>query len=179
MKLRHPLLAILAVLVVLLSMLNFFTYAGESGQMGQLRALSIFITHPLGLLAGAYLLFVWIFPRAIGRMGPDTAQRVEQVRASGPELASTWCSAQVGRLRFRGPLLGVAVHPAGIVFRPILMPARAILAPEIRAVEYQRGVLNRTLAIVHTGPDIGAPVRLHIGEDSPTAQAIRSLLPSR
>jgi hypothetical protein len=179
MRLRHPLLAILALLVVLLSMVNFFTFDGESGQRGQLRGISIFVTHPMGMLAGAYLLFVWAFPRAIGRVAPDTAQRVEQARASGSEIASTLCSAQLGRLHFRGPLLRVTVHPGGIVFRPILMAARAILAPELLAVESKRGILNRTLVISHTGPDIGSPVRLHIGEDTPAAQAIRSLLPSQ
>jgi hypothetical protein len=134
------------------------------------------MTLPLTLILGAYLMFGWTFPLAIGREQPDTSQRVERVRASGPRIASAMCSAQVGRLRLSGPLLNVAVHPGGIVLKPVFVAPRSILVSEIEALEIKRLLWLRYLSVRHTAPDVASKVILYIGVDSPVARAIEILI---
>jgi len=150
----------------------------EAWEWSQLQGRSIFVTHPLTMLAMAYLLFVWIFPLFVGSERRDTPQRVARVQESGPPIASTSCSAQLGSLSISGPLLNVSVHPGGIILKPIFMPGRGILATEIAAVENKDRLWAHRVSVRHTAPDVASMVILFIKEDSPVAQAIRSLIRS-
>lgn len=62
----------------------------EDWEWSRAHEASLVISHPLTMLAMAYLLFGWIFPLGIGPVRPDTAARVAQVRATGPPLASEY-----------------------------------------------------------------------------------------
>lgn len=120
---------------------------------------SIFVTHPLAMAGGGYLLIHFVFPgMMVGRASvAATNDRIERIRASGGVLASARAAGQIGEVRFRGPLLAVSVHPAGIVIKPLFMPAHAILATEIRDVEAKRGVLGRRIEIAHASVDSASP----------------------
>lgn len=134
-------------------------------EASRLQSQSLVISHPLAMLAMAYLLFGWIFPLAIGRARPDTTARVAQVQGTGPSLASAYIGARLGTLNFRGPLLRVSVHPGGVVFQPILMPSRAILKDELVAVEVQPprygGLQAARVVLHHTAPDVRKTVILY------------------
>jgi hypothetical protein len=154
----------------------------EQWEQSKQHTASLLISHPLAMFGAAYLLIGWIFPLAMGRVRPETPLRIEQVRASGPMVASAWIGARVGWVNFRGPLLRVSVYPSGILFQPILMPGRAILASELVAVEHERpgfgGLRAARLIIRHTAPDLRRTVILYVGERDQLTIAIRGLLVS-
>lgn len=154
----------------------------EAWEASQLHQSSLLISHPLAMLSAGYLLIGWFFPLGMGRARPDTPQRIAQVRASGPPLASTWCGARLGWVNVRGPLLKVSAHPGGVVFHSILLPTRAIPSDELLSVEYTGprfgGMRAGHLTIRHTAPDLGATVILYVSDQSELAAAIRSLAPA-
>jgi hypothetical protein len=174
----HPVFGLLASLIVVMGIANVVWGVIEPGWLGNRDFLVI---HVLAIIAFGYLGIAWILPLAFGRERPDTMQRVGWVQASGPMLASARCSARVGMLSFRGPLLHVSVYPGGIVLQPLLMPSRAILTSELREVDDVPPVMGwfgpASVSIKHTAPDVRASVRLHIGRESQLAAAIRSLRP--
>ena len=92
-----------------------------------------------------YLMFVWGFSGMLGPVGADTARRVAGIRASGPALASTSCSGEIGGLKIRGPLIRVSVHPGGVVLMPTFMSPRAVLSSELLTVQSRRASLWRQL----------------------------------
>jgi hypothetical protein len=174
----HPGLGLLALLIVVMGIANVVWGVIEPGWLGSREFI---VMHVLAIMAFGYLGIAWILPLAVGRERPDTMQRVAWVQASGPMLASARCSARVGMLSFRGPLLHVSVYPGGMMLQPLLMPSRAILTSELRAVDDVPPVMGwfgpASVRITHTAPDVRASVRLHIGRESQLAAAIRSLRP--
>ena len=153
----------------------------EAWEFSQLHEASLIVSHPLAMLATGFLMFGWLFPFGMGRVRPDTAARVTQLRESGPPLASAMVSGRIGWLGLRGPFLRVSVYPDGIVFQPLLMPSRAILASELVAVEAEPpgfgGLRAARVELRHTSPDLRAKVVLYIGERDQLTAALRSLLP--
>jgi hypothetical protein len=147
----------------------------EAWERSQSHGQTLALTHPLAAIGAAYLMFVWVFPRMMGPVGADTARRVEGIRASGPALASTSCSSEIGGLKIRGPLVSVSVHPGGVVLAPPFMDPRAVLSSELLTVQSKRSLLSRGISIEHASRDVKSPVILDLNEDSPVAQAIRSL----
>lgn len=144
----------------------------------RVHAISIFITHPLAFAGGAYLIFKYIFPSMmIGRVSaPATKERVLAIQQSGPLLASERTGGKVGDVGFSGPMLRVAVYPAGIVIKPLFMSEHAILASEIGAVTPKGGILGRRVDVEHTGVDSISPLVLY-GQSSGSAlvQAIEAV----
>jgi hypothetical protein len=164
------LLGVFAGFVALAGFFNFF--ASVNGQ----SPIPIGISHPLAMLAMAYLLFQHIFPAAIYRGGPEARmQAVQAVQATGTVLAKTSCGGYIGRLQFRGPLLGVEVYPGGISFKPILMPAAAILNHEVSTVQLQKVWFSEMVEIQHTSQSIASPIQLACSPGNP----VREMLISR
>jgi len=147
----------------------------EDWEASEEHAQRVFVTHPLGLLAGGYLLFAFVFPGLAGRRGPDADARLAKVRASGDARASARCGGRIGKLRVSGPLVRVAVHPAGLVVAPLLLGARAVLTGEIREIRPSAGGVE----IAHTSPDVRSPLDLAVGESSPVARALLALASAR
>jgi hypothetical protein len=143
----------------------------EDWQASEQHATRVFVTHPLGLVAGGYLLFAFVFPVLAGRRGPDADARLAKVQASGDARAAARCGGSIAKLRMSGPLLRVAVHPGGLVVAPLLLGARAILIGEIREIRPRDGAVE----IAHTSPDVRSPVALALAESSPVAQALLAL----
>lgn len=138
------------------------------------HSLSVFASHPLAMLGMTYLLFGFVFPALIGRAQADTPRRVEAVRASGPELASSSCQAKIGAMNIR---VRATVHPGGIVVKPMFIAPRAVLAREMRSVQRKSSFLVRGIALQHTAPDLASPLVLRVGSDGSMEGALRKLMP--
>jgi hypothetical protein len=138
------------------------------------HSLSVFVSHPLAMLGMAYVLFAFVFPSLMGRAQAATPQRVEAVRTSGPELASTSCSAKIGSVNIR---VRATVHPGGIVVKPMLIGPRAVLAREMRNLQPKSSFLLRGIALEHAAPDLASPLVLWVGRDASVESALRRLMP--
>jgi hypothetical protein len=120
----------------------------------------------LGLFGAAFLGTIYIIlfltnRELVGRAAPETVpERVRTVRASGPCLAHARPSLRLGETTTRGSGLSVSVYPGGIVLKPMLMPAQAILIDEIsRAyVDSPRGY--NELVVEHNG--LGGPSPIYL-----------------
>lgn len=141
----------------------------------RIHGVSIFITHPLLMAGGAYLLFRYIFPIAmVGRVSRGaTTDRAQQIRMSGPALTTSRTAGRIGLVTFSGPLLDVSVYPGGIVMKPVFMGRHAILASEIREVTAKRGVFGQRVEVAHTGVDSPSPFVIFGSDKSPLVEAIR------
>ncbi|MDQ3930814.1 MAG: hypothetical protein M3328_16920 [Chloroflexota bacterium] len=126
-------------------------------------------------------MFYYLWPWLIfgGRREARSEQRqllVEEVRASGPLLATLTCSGQIGGMYARGPFITVDIHPAGIVLSPFI-GVSAIKADQIEVLKYEQGLLIQSLRIVHNSRAIGNPIVLTgVKEDSQFAQALRWII---
>ena len=164
------LLAVIAGLVVLAGFGNFF--ASLNGQ----SPIPIGISHPLAMVAMAYLLFQHIFPATIYRAGPQARTLATQtLEATGTPLAQTTCGGSIGRLQFRGPLLRVTIYPGGILLKPLFLPAAAVLNHEITAIHPQKMWFREVVEITHRAQSLASPIRLACGADDP----IRAILLAR
>jgi hypothetical protein len=111
---------------------------------------TFFLTWPLVMLAGGYLVFTQLSSKAGGVLSPIlTSERVRQVRGSGPLLASTPSAGLIGRVWLSRPLLRVQVYPAGIVVKPLFMRERAMLAAEIGGVTPKGGLSAASVSDKH------------------------------
>jgi hypothetical protein len=138
------------------------------------HAHSVMVSHPLAMIGMAYLLFTFVFPRALGRAGPETPGRVRSVAESGPLVASISCSGKVGSLSLP---LRVSVHPGGVIIKPLWMPPRAVLAHEISSIRRRSSILRGGIEVEHSATDVTSPIMLIVRDDSPVAQAIRKVAP--
>jgi hypothetical protein len=164
------LLAVIAGLVALAGFGNFF--ASLNGQ----SPIPIGISHPLAMVAMAYLLFQHIFPATIYRAGSQARTLATQtLETTGTPLAQTTCGGSIGRLQFRGPLLRVAIYPGGILLKPLFMPAAALLNHEITAIHLQKMWFSEVVEITHRAQSLASPIRLACGSDDP----IRAILLTR
>jgi hypothetical protein len=143
----------------------------------RLHATSVFVTHPLAILGGAYLAFTRVFPSMMaGHSSAESrSRRASWIRAAGPILAFGRCGGQVGGLRYSGPLLMVSVAAAGIIVKPVFTAERSILTSEIRAIAARRRLFTWRVEVAHEGIDSASPLVLYIHPDHPLAQAIRDL----
>jgi hypothetical protein len=143
-------------------------------EWSRIHALSILLTHPIAMAGLAYLAFRFGFPaKMAGRVSaPATRERVATIRRSGAALATARTAGQLGGLRFGGPLLAVAVLPAGILIKPVFMAEHAILATEVRGLRARRGLFGRGVEIDHAGLDSASPLIVYRSADSGLVRAI-------
>jgi hypothetical protein len=163
----------------------FFLKAGhaievskETWEWSSIHGASILVTHPLALIGGAYFLLTVVFPSMMGSaQGRDDKVRVERIRGSGQLLATTRTGGKLGDLRLTRPLIGVDVHPGGLVIRPFGMPPIGIDAGKIGPVQFERSRLQGSgVTISHR--QIGSPpVRLLLDDGDPIVVALRSIAP--
>jgi hypothetical protein len=146
-------------------------------EWSRFHALSVFVTHPLAILAGAYLAFSRVFPAMMaGRSSPESrASRAAWIRGTGQILDFARCAGRLGDVRFSGPLLMVWVAAAGIIVKPVFMSERSILTSEIRSIAARRGIFGWRIEVDHEGVDSSSPLVLYIRPEHPVAQAIRDL----
>jgi hypothetical protein len=161
------LLGIIACIVALAGFTNFFaSFNGRS-------LVPVGISHPLAMLAMAYLLFQHIFPAMIYRARPEIRARDTQtLLATGAILGKTTCGGYIGGLQFRGPLLGVEIYPGGVLIKPFLMPAVAIHEQEITAIRTHTVWFSEMVEIIHTSQSVASPVQLACHHTDPVRQML-------
>jgi hypothetical protein len=142
----------------------------------RIHAISMFATHPLGMLAMGYLLVQHIFPAFIFRGTREARAESERaVRASGTPWATFRCGGRIGILNIGGPLLRVSVHPGGLWIKPILMPPFAIAAFELVEVKLAEKWLVRGIEVGHSSLCVVTPIILAPIKDSATMAALHRL----
>ncbi len=161
----------------------FLVHAGRATEVSReafewstIHGASIFITHPLAMAGGAYLLFTIWFPSMVGAgRNPDDRPRVDRIRGSGDVLAGARTGGCLGELRLTRPLIGVEVRPGGVVLSPFGMQPIGIESDAIVAIVREQSRLTGSgMAISHR--QAGAPrVRLLLDEGDPVVSALRSI----
>jgi len=148
----------------------------EAFEWSSIHGASIFLTHPLAMAGGAYLLFTIWFPSMVGagRTSEDWL-RVDRIRGSGKVLAGARTGGRLGDLRLTRPLIGVEVRPGGVVLSAFGMEPIGIEADSILGVVREQSTLTGSgMAISHR--EAGAPrVRLLLDEGDPVVSALRSI----
>jgi hypothetical protein len=155
-----------------------YTEVGRTAwEWSRVHTASLAITHPLAMVGMAYVLFRFVFPSLIGGQtdSGSASVRVRLVRDSGATIAAGRCAGQIGQMRFSGPLLSVAVFPAGLLIKPLFMRSFVILSEEIRQFAPIRGLFGQRLEIDHAGLGATSPLILYISRKSPLAGAIAGL----
>jgi hypothetical protein len=150
----------------------------EAWEWSRVHALSVFVTHPLALLGGAYLLVTQAFPSMIGgSRRPDDRLHIVRILSSGDVLAATRTGGRLGGLRLSKGLVRVEVRPGGLVVSPFAMAPIGIEAADIVGVETRRARLGLSTIEVLYRP-AGAPgIRLYLDENDPVVTAIHSIAP--
>jgi hypothetical protein len=161
----------------------FLVHAGRATEVSReayewstLHGASLFVSHPLAMAGGAYLLFSVWFPSMVGAgRNPDDRLRVDRIRGSGSVLAGARTGGRLGELRLTRPLIDVEVRPGGVVLSAFGMDPIGIEADSILGVVREQSKLTGSgMAISHR--QAGAPrVRLLLDEGDPVAIALRSI----
>jgi hypothetical protein len=161
----------------------FLVHAGRATEVSReayewstLHGASLFVTHPLAMAGGAYLLFTIWFPSMVGAgRTSDDRLRVDRIRNSGDVLARARRGGRLGQLRLTRPLIGVEVRQGGVVLTPFGMDPIGIEAEAILGVVREQSTLTGPgMAISHH--QAGAPrVRLLLDEGDPVVEAVRSI----
>lgn len=161
------LLGVIAGIVALAGFTNFFA------SLNTQTPIPIGLSQPLAMLAMAYLLFQHIFPAMMYRAGPEPRkQAIQTLLATGAVQAKTSCGGYIGALQFRGPLLQVEVYPGGMLIKPWLMPAVAILNTEILDIQPRTVWLSQVVEISHTSQLVASPIRLTCGQGNQVRQLL-------
>lgn len=110
--------------------------------------------------------------------GPEEGPSlVDTVMLSGSLVATGMCGGLIGLLRFRSGMR-VDVYPAGIVLKPLMMPAMVLLREEIVSVRSREQSIVKGVEIVHRSPRITSAVRLDCREDTELHAALLAIAPS-
>jgi len=144
------------------------------------HGISVIGTHLLTMVGMAYMLFAVFFPAMLPSRTPaETSDRLDQVRASGPEIAGGRIAGQLADLRLSGPLLDVAIHPGGIALKPPFMSPVVLLANELEGISWDRRWGQDRLTIAYRSGTWLGPIRLYTSRDGQLAIAIERLMPDR
>ena len=142
----------------------------------------LLILGPLAMLVIGYSLVRYLFPALMfgGNYilhGEERKKVVEDVRSSGPPIASIRCAGQLGGVRITGPLMSVTVYPKGVTFSTFFSSQCAFRVDEIKTVIYNQSFWNRSIEIKHSSHNVSTPVFLRgIGKASDIANALNSIV---
>jgi hypothetical protein len=141
------------------------------------HSLSVAVTHPLGMLAMACLLFQYIFPALMFR-GPkaDIAATEVGVRERGPALATTRCGGRIGAVNMSTPLLKVVIYRQGLWLKPIFTAPFAIPTAQIRRVAERGGWPWEKIEISHDSTQFASPVLLFYRGDRAMITRLKELV---
>jgi hypothetical protein len=146
----------------------------DAWEWSRFHSASTFVTHLMMMASMAYLLFRFGFPGLMGSLDVAANEAAaEAIRASGAPLATGRTAGRIGGVNLAGPLLNVAVYPAGIIAKPIFMPERAIPMAAIDDVSTERSVIGNRIVIRHSLT--GSPFIVFGDPDDPLASAILGL----
>src|SRR5262245_22704690 len=120
-------LSLLAIVVLVAGLANFVVYIGTATS-----PFPVLISHPLPILAAAYLITQLVLPWFMGRQSnEEAAQREQLLRTSGAQLTATRTGGRIGGVYLSRGWLAVQVYPGGILLKPAFMRSNAILASEV------------------------------------------------
>ncbi len=165
------LIGIIAAGIAIGGFINFFI------SLRQPTPIPVFISHPLAMIAMAFLLFQYIFPTVLYRSTKEERLRsIQALYSTGPLLASTICGGRIGNLMFRGPFLRVEVYPGGLLLKPFLLSNSAILLADIKTLHTRKIWLTDVVEILHTSHSVATPIQLGCSPESAVYQTLFNLL---
>jgi hypothetical protein len=151
-------------------------------RQARLHGESVFVTVALAMFSMAFLVFRYGLPTMMfgGNYKQTREERqkaVDDVRASGPPIASLISSGRVGGVYVQGPLISADVHPIGLSISTIFSSPCAIRTEQIREVRYRRGIWHHVVEVKHTSRVLSRSVILdRVKEDSDFAKALNALV---
>jgi hypothetical protein len=132
---------------------------------------------PLAVLGMAYVNFAVVFPNLMFRASADERDdRVRQVAATGPALATCKCAGKIGWVGASRGMVTATVHPGGLVVRVRFIGAAALRRDEIESITTVSEVFQKTARIEHASDHVAKPIRLMCGNDAAFMTALRTLV---
>jgi hypothetical protein len=128
------------------------------------------VPKPAVVVCGIYVFVRFAIPLMVGR-----GQRPGEVpRPDGRPVAEVRCGGRIGFMRFKGPLMNVAVYTDRFVIR-VLWREYTIIGDDINAVVdgYWPGVVK----IMHSAEGVRSPIQLYV--DDRVRNAIERISPHR
>ncbi len=198
----RPVLAVVAVVILAMTVYGLVTFVAETQQLGgdalnghvqdgryyvadhgrytevtadqwelsRSHEIRMLVMQPIAVVAMGFLILGFVVPSLVGRPTPEAPERVRTVVQSGPVLASARCRARIGIGKVP---VRVAVHPGGIIVRPMWLSERAIASSEITAVREREGLLLSGVEIQHRAVDLASPVLLRLRAPHPVATTLQ------
>jgi hypothetical protein len=122
---------------------------------------SLFITHPLAMIAMFYLLVRHVGPAIMYRGPADLRAAAEKrIRSDGPPLAKCRCGGRIGSISMSVPLVRVEVHSEGLWIKPFCIEPIAIPSTQITGIRNGSGWISARKEILHTSTFVDSPIVL-------------------
>lgn len=135
-------------------------------------------TFPFGVLASVYLIIGVALPSfAFGATAEEREKRFREILASGPAAASGTCGGSIGWVGLGGPMIRVAVHPAGLAIRIRMMGDVGLRRTDVKSVRETRQLWQPLLVLEHGSTHLKGTFALHRPKDAALAQALLELAP--
>lgn len=156
------LLGYLALVVVVLAVANFVWLAATG-----VAAVPMYVSHPLGIVAAFYLLFVFVVPTMLGRQVPRA------LPPAGPPIATFRAGGRLGRVGYSSSLTAVTVYADRLTLKPLFLGEYTIHGSDIRSVTDLGGMMFRRVRIEHAGPGLFTRITLTRVPDDARAMIAR------
>lgn len=135
-------------------------------------------TFPFGVLASVYLVIGVALPAFVfAATAEEREKRFREVLTSGPAEAKGTCGGSIGWVGLGGPMIRVAVHPAGLAVRVRMMGDFGLRRADVTAVRETRQLWQPLLVIEHGSAHVKGALALHRPKDVALAQALLGLAP--
>ena len=180
----RAILTFVAVALVLLAILDFGrSMVGEAQQGGDSAARGLTVkqldttclTWPLGMVAGVYLMYRFIFTSFVFYGKREAVIEQERaIRQSGSPAASMVSSGRIGAFGARGPLLKTTLYPGGLLVQTPGLPPIPIPLAAIRSAIFK--TRPQGIEIKHSSRLVAGPIFLACAKDEPLWWALETLL---
>ena len=141
-----------------------------------LWGISLYITHPLSMVAMFYLS---IKERSAAMIFSGDKEKREQKEAevhTSPIIKPTfYCAGKIGMARLNRMTLKVTIHTNGLHFRPSGMTPFGIATSEIVEFMLCKDYLRDGIEIQHTSPEIAKPIILFLDDDSNAFEKMKQM----
>ncbi|PZO15739.1 MAG: hypothetical protein DCF25_13190 [Leptolyngbya foveolarum] len=145
-------------------------------RLNRLQGRSLYVTHPLLLIAMFYLIANDLFPRKMFRGQKELREQKETaIRLSDDPSMTFSCAGKIGALDFSEPVLTVTLYPKGIHCKPIFITAFCVLTSEIVSVSEQRSLAQKGVEIVHSSSEVVSPIFLRCVSNQAAVAALTSI----
>jgi hypothetical protein len=168
-------LTIMAIVLVVVAVINFGATLADSARRSGDPASPGYVaqpnttclTWPLGMAAGIYLLFQYIFPAGLYYTKREAiADQAQTIQQSGLPIASMVTGGRIGVFNVTGPFLKATLYPGGLIVKPVGLPPVPIPTTTIRSAVYVDSGFNRGIEIKHSSRQVAGPIFLSCSSDS-------------